>query len=701
MKRLNYLLFAIPMMAHAQEFKLDQVNITESKKIDSSKVEIRKKFKSVMTSDVAQQVDEVPGVQIITNGGFASMPTIHGMADDRNKTNIDSMQVTSACPNHMNTALSYVDASKINSLDVYTGLVPVSVGGDSIGGVISAKTITGEYAEGEKNYLFTGEVGALYKSTNNAKGFNGNINFATKNQSLKYSGSTEKADNFKDGTKTKVVDTLYKQTSHLITFANKIDNGEVGLKLGQQHVPYEGFPTQYMDMNYNKSQFANAFANKKFGELDANIDTYIKSTDHYMNKILSERTGNMPMNTWSQEWGYKFHFSLPLNSNHKLKFGHELYKFLLNDWWPSAGMGSMQPNTFLNINHGTRDRIAFFIESDSDWNKSWSTNIGMRTEFVKMNTGNVHGYNDYSTAMGNLPADASAFNASDKKKNDSNIDLTSRANYKLTESFNIDFGYARKTRSPNLYERYSWAGSTTSPASTTLNGGPVRMDMRMINWFGDGNGYVGNLNLKPEVAHVVSTTFDYHSTEKNGWKVKLTPHLNTVENYIDADLLTTYSNVAYLQFANHNALLWGADLQAKSQEFDAGKIGIFNINFSTSYLQGKRTDGLDNLYNIAPLNGKFAISHKLDSWTSNLELVAFAKKSVVSTRRLEIVTPGYALLNLRTRYSFFTKTSIDVAVENIFNRQYQPALGGRDVIDNLRAMRAPGRSFNVAFTQQF
>ena len=48
----------------------------------------------------------------------------------------------------------------------------------------------------------------------------------------------------------------------------------------------------------------------------------------------------------------------------------------------------------------------------------------------------------------------------------------------------IEFGLARKVRSPNLYERYTW--STTTMAAL------------MNNFVGDGNGYVGNIDLKPE-----------------------------------------------------------------------------------------------------------------------------------------------------------------------------------------------------------
>jgi hypothetical protein len=49
------------------------------------------------------------------------------------------------------------------------------------------------------------------------------------------------------------------------------------------------------------------------------------------------------------------------------------------------------------------------------------------------------------------------------------------------------------------------------------------MAMTMTNWFGDGNGYVGNIDLKPEVAHTLSATADWHSEDSEGrwWRPAL------------------------------------------------------------------------------------------------------------------------------------------------------------------------------------
>ena len=38
--------------------------------------------------------------------------------------------------------------------------------------------------------------------------------------------------------------------------------------------------------------------------------------------------------------------------------------------------------------------------------------------------------------------------------------MTLLARYQFSDQARLEFGYARKTRSPNLYERYSWGRST-------------------------------------------------------------------------------------------------------------------------------------------------------------------------------------------------------------------------------------------------
>ena len=59
------------------------------------------------TSDSASLLRDVPGVSLNQAGGVSSLPSIHGMADDRIRTKLDGMDLISSCPNHMNPPVLY------------------------------------------------------------------------------------------------------------------------------------------------------------------------------------------------------------------------------------------------------------------------------------------------------------------------------------------------------------------------------------------------------------------------------------------------------------------------------------------------------------------------------------------------------------------------------------------------------------------
>ena len=89
----------------------------------------------------------------------------------------------------------------------------------------------------------------------------------------------------------------------------------------------------------------------------------------------------------------------------------------------------------------------------------------------------------------------------------------------------------------------------------------------MIGWFGDANGYVGNLDLKPETANTAAVTAAWRGNPASPWEVKLTPYYTYVQDYIDVNYLaTTMTNkVNVLQFANHDAELYGLNVSGSAR----------------------------------------------------------------------------------------------------------------------------------------
>ncbi|MEN9357278.1 MAG: hypothetical protein RL695_1449 [Pseudomonadota bacterium] len=668
------------------------------------------------SSDTVSLLRDVPGMSLQGAGGVSSLPIIHGLADDRVRTKVDGMDLIASCPNHMNPALSYLDPGNVGTLKVYAGITPVSVGGDSIAGTIVADTPLPEFAAAGQNALIKGEIGAFYRSNSNARGANLAATYATESLHFSYSGASAQADNYKAArdfksstvsgvaghalARDEVASSAYNTRNHTLGVAMKTGNPAgnhlVEAKFGFQDMPYQLYPNQRMDLTGNTQNRVNLryLGRYDWGSLEARA--YHENVDHQMDFGADKRywygslsggavgaacapiryagdpagtcAAGMPMNTTSKTTGTSLKASIALSAQDLLRVGGEWQRYRLNDWWPASG-GGMGPQAFQNINHGERDRLGLYGEWEKQYNPQWNSLIGARVEQVKSRTDAVHGYNRATPPMSNMGGmdmmnqtrDAAAFNNAQRDKTDHNWDLAAIARYTADATQDIEFGLARKVRSPNLYERYSWS---TAAMMATMN-----------NFVGDGNGYVGNTNLKPEVAHTLSATFDWHAADRS-WEVRATPYYTRVSDYVDAvktgSFLVNKFNV--LAFANQSARLYGLDLSghlplAKTGHGELGLKGVL------SYVNGKNRDTGDDLYNIMPLNAKLTLTHQLGGWNSGLELQAVKRKNAVSDVRNEIPTAGYSLAHLRSSYSW-DKFRIDFGIENLFNRAYALPLGG-------------------------
>ncbi|BAN36341.1 TonB-dependent receptor [Sulfuricella denitrificans skB26] len=666
------------------------------------------------TSDTASLLRDVPGVSLYGAGGVSSLPVIQGLADDRLRIKVDGMDLISACGNHMNPPLSYIDPSHVGSIQVFGGIAPVSVGGDSIGGAIQVNSPAPEFAAVGQGTLTKGQAGAFYRSNGNVTGGNISATIASEKLSMTYSGSTVESGNYKAGgdfkpagpafvadgkslyTSTKrlsgdeVGSSMYKSTNQSIAFALRNENHLVELKLGVQDIPYQGFPNQRMDMTANDSEHVNLRYTGQYDWGTLQARAYNEHTRHKMNfledKAFWYKSGTqtipapgMPMDTEGRNTGAVVKADIVLSARDLLRVGGEYQRYRFNDWWDASGNGGMSPNTFLDIKDGQRDRYAAFAEWEARWNPQWLSQLGVRSETVKMDTGTVQGYNaTYNT-------DANAFNARDRSRTDNNWDMTALARYTVDSSKTYEFGYARKTRSPNLYERYTWS-----------TGG---MAMNMINMVGDGNGYVGNLDLKPEVANTLSATADWHDTDQQNWGLKVTPYYTYVQDYINAQRLPTSltsTGFVFLKYVNQDARLYGLDV---SGYFPLAKnTGFGNITATgvLNYVRGKTSSGTsDDLYNMMPLNAKLAVAQHLGSWINTAEVQLVDAKTDVSQIRNELKTAGYSLLNLRSSYAW-KKARFDVGIENVFDRLYDYPLGGAYVGQGTTMPPTGGAPYGIA-----
>ncbi|MDD2846429.1 MAG: TonB-dependent receptor plug domain-containing protein [Rhodoferax sp.] len=682
------------------------------------------------SSDTAQLLRNLPGFSVQGAGGVSGLPSVHGMADDRLRIQVDGMDLVSACANHMNPPLSYIDPTRVGRVRVFAGAVPVSVGGDSIGATVQVESAPPVFAAPGQGPLVQGEAGTFYRSNGHGVGANVSATYATEQMSLRYDGSTAQSDNYRSAKNFKpagpaasnkptqwlggdeVGSTSYHTRNHALGVALRGDAHLLELQLGLQDIPYQNYPNQRMDMTRNDSHQINLRYQGQYdwGQLQARA--YHEKTRHAMNFGEDKQfwygaqanVPGMPMDTRGKTTGVQAKADITLSARDTLRVGAELQNYRLDDWWLPSG-GGMAPNTFDNIQDGQRDRADLFAEWEARWSPQWLSQIGLRSANVRSHSGAVQGYN------ASYAADASAFNARERQRTDHHIDFTALARFTPSDTASYEFGFAHKTRSPNLYERYSWS-----------TGG---MAMRMVNLAGDGNGYVGNLALQPETANTLSATADWHDASGEKWGVQATPYLTYVHHYIDAKRcsgdaspmaacsnanLAAVNQFVYLRFANQDARLHGLDLSGFAELGQWGAWGQFTVRGMAQYVKGKNRTSGEHLYNTMPLNARLSLTQHLGGWSSTAELQMVAAKTRVSAQRNELPTAGYGLLNLRASYAW-KQVRLDAGIDNVFNRFYRHPQGGAYVGQGstMAGTAVPwgvgvpgmGRSLSVGLTVKF
>jgi iron complex outermembrane receptor protein len=126
-----------------------------------------------------------------------------------------------------------------------------------------------------------------------------------------------------------------------------------------------------------------------------------------------------------------------------------------------------------------------------------------------------------------------------------------------------------------------------------------------------------------------------------------------------------------LQYANVDAEFYGLDL---AWEYRFGARWLASGNFG--YVRGRRSDGADNLYRIAPLSSFAELRYSRERWHISLQSVAAARQDRVSSYNDEQETAGWGIVHLRAGLRLGQRFNLDLGIENVADTVYQDHLGG-------------------------
>lgn len=289
---------------------------------------------------------------------------------------------------------------------------------------------------------------------------------------------------------------------------------------------------------------------------------------------------------------------------------------------------------------------------------------------------------------------ANAFIASGRQADDTTVDAVARL---WIEGGAVvpRLTLARKTRVPSVLERFAWLPTEAS--------------------FGlaDGNIYVGNQALEPEVAWIAEAGFDF----ANDWlTLRPTVYYRRIDDFIQGTPFDATPGVLNspvemianmngdptpLMFRNTDAELYGADL-----DFVARPLANLELAGTASIVRGERRDIADDLYRIPPANLRLSATWASDRLALGAELFAAADQTRVSQTNSELPGDGFATLGLFGRLSLTEGLAIEAGVENLLGEEYAPHLAGRSRVGAsdvplLERLPGPGRGVWARLIAQF
>jgi iron complex outermembrane receptor protein len=648
----------------------------------------------ISSSDTASLLN---GIDSAVAGGLSGQPMIHGLGDDRIRILVNGVPIAAACPMHMNPSLSYIDPSNAARIEILPGATPVRLGGDTIAGTIQVDSAAPSFSANNDSVDRAAQVSTFYRSNSSAYGANASASIASDDLRLAYQGSAVRAGNYRDGAGESINASGFEAFNNQFSAAYRNGRHLLEAQASLQHIPFQGFPNADMDMLGNVAAFFNAryAGNYQWGDL--NFKAYYDHVHHEMNGNAPDRYppslsitgfGEFPTVELGQDFGYRIDARLLASARDTVRIGNEFHAQTLDDRWPGAPAGMMFD--YVSLNGARRSQLGTFAEWERRWSDRWTAQFGVRNDTVWMDTGPVQGYDGVDPT-------AASFNEAHRARTDFNIDSTLLIRYQADGGDNYTLGLARKNRSPNLYERYAWGNNTIGT----------------ITWFGDGNGYTGSLNLKPETANTASVSGNWHDPHANSWSIRATAYFTDVQNYIGVLPLCAPAcsgmPASQLLFANHDARLYGADVNATYTLSDNAASGRFRIAASGSYAHGEDLSAQTPLYHVMPTHAAVTLLHDYRHWSNALQFQTVGRKSAVDPLRQEPATSGYSLVDLRTAY-VWRNLRLDFALVNLMNRRYADPLGGTwqsalyppgYAAATFKPLPAAGRSFDTGFTVSF
>lgn len=706
--------------ALAQSVELDSINVIATRDPSRFAYTPEKQSKDSLLSkqatSVADALEDIPNVDV--RGGsrsIAQKPNIRGLSDNRVVQVIDGVRQNFDLAHR---GSYFLPMSLIQEIEVIKGPSSSLWGSGALGGVVAMRTPNALDLL-KNNDKFGVKIRQGYQTANNLSEKDVSVFAANDKFDVLISGFYNNADNLRTGRGNKLNNTAYKQFGGLAKFgwqindANRVElshretrfkqtapsNNEVENELTNEQITdqikefhgsnngsppkakpslkefYSGVKTRLGSVSYLTDQ--------QIPDQSTVFNYYLTPDNPYLNTHIALYNNKTIEKEQRKVSGVKDQTKLTtrgINLRNSSELSHISFVY---------GVDYMRDK--ISTERGTNNKDAQFRAAPYNANSN-TTGVYLIAHIPlfgeKLLLSPSVRYDHYDTSSKTV------------KYKDNHLSPATKLTWKVTNWLDFSAKYNEAFRAPSMQERFvSGAHFGTSILPNGIN------------------RFVANPNLRPETAKNKEITANLHfdSLFKQGdkFKIEATYFRNDVKDFINLKIFNdanTNKNASASASAGAGAGANGAFLPTKSQYQNITNARLSGIELQAQYqterltlftnygsTKGKDKDSGEALSNIAASKIGVGVNYALvkDKFTVGATVTHYAAQRRVPKDH-SVTYPSYILTDLRATYAplkgEWKNLRLDFALENLFDRKYQPAFS---------LMEGTGRNAKISAVYSF